>query len=82
MSSTKTKRHRKLDFLDIQNNATELYDTMIEYLILKEKYEEPMDAKRLRIQAEETMKVNDQNYDQAYNYFSTAMKLMKAYYNL
>ncbi len=82
MSSTKTKKHRKLDFLDIQNNATELYDTMTEYLILKNKYEEPTDVKRLRIQAEETLKVNDLNYDQAYNYFSTALKLMKAYYNL
>ncbi len=55
---------------------------MTEYLILKYKYEEPTDVKRLRIQAEETLKVNDLNYDQAYNYFSTALKLMKAYYNL
>ena len=82
MSSSKERKHRKLDFLDIHNNATELYDAMTEYLKLKDKYQEPLDARRLRVQAEESLKTNEHDYDEAYNYFNTALKVMKAYYNL
>jgi len=82
MSSFEAKNKQDLDYQEIEEKETRFYEVLTKYLILKDKHEEPTNAKNLRLQAEETLKINNNDYITAYNFISTALKLLKAYNNL
>ncbi len=79
MSSFDVKNKQNLDY---QEMASQFYKVLTEYLILKDRYEEPVEAIDLRNQAEEALKLDQSNYITAFNFISTALKLFKAYKNI
>ncbi len=82
MSSFEVERDQELDYQEKDENATQFYEALTEYLILKDKHEEPADAKNLRLHAEEVLKENENNYSEAHSFIVTALKLFKAYNNI
>jgi len=82
MSSFDVEQNQELDYQENEENAIQFYKVLTEYLILKDKHEEPTDAKNLRLQAEEALKEDQNNYSDAYSFIATALKLFKAYNNL
>ncbi|NPE09426.1 MAG: hypothetical protein GNW80_14160 [Asgard group archaeon] len=79
MSSFDIKNNQDLDY---QETASQFYEALTEYLILKDRYEEPIEAVNLRKQAEETLRLDHNDYITAFNFLSTALKLFKAYNDL
>ncbi|NHJ32959.1 MAG: hypothetical protein FK732_08855 [Asgard group archaeon] len=82
MSSFEVKKNQELDFQEIQDNAAQFYEALTEYLILKDKHEEPSEAENLRKQAEETLRSDEYNYVEAFSFINTALKIFKVYNNL
>lgn len=78
MSSFDVERKKPLDMLIISENNNELFELMTEYLKLRNNYEEPIDAKKMRVKAEEYLHEESIDYDRAYNLLKLAMKIMKA----
>ena len=78
MSSSDAERKKPLDMLIISKNNNALFELLIEYLKLRDNFEEPLDATKLRIKVEECLQEELIDYDRAYNLLKLAMKIMKA----
>ena len=64
--------------LVISEKSTELFELLTEYLTLKNSYDEPKDAQKMREKAEECLQNELMDYDRAYNLLKIALKIMKA----
>jgi hypothetical protein len=82
MSSFDVERNQELDYQENEENATQFYQVLTEYLILKDKHEEPTNAMNLRLQAEDVLKEDENNYSEALSFIATALKLFKAFNNI
>ena len=78
MSSFEVENKKQVDYLAIFKDSSELYEVMTEYLKLKNEYDEPLDAKRLRSKAEECLRMETCDYPRAFRLMKTALKIMKA----
>lgn len=77
MSSFDVERKKPLDMLNISKNNNELFELLTEYIELRNSFEEPVDAKKLRVKAEECLQEESIDYDRACNLLKLAMKIMK-----
>ena len=78
MSSFETETKNQLDMLVISEKNNELFELLTEYLTLKNNYDEPIDARKMREKAEECLRDDFIDYDRAYNLLKIAIKIMKA----
>ncbi len=78
MSRFDVERKKPLDILIISKNNNELFVLLTEYLTLRNNYDEPLDARRMRERAEECLREELLDYDRAYRLLRLAMKIMKA----
>ncbi len=78
MSRFDVERKKPLDMLIISKNNNELFVLLTEYLTLRNNYDEPLDARRMRERAEECLREELLDYDRAYRLLRLAMKIMKA----
>ncbi len=78
MSSCDNKRKKTLDMLLISIRNNELFELLKEYLRLKNNFEEPIDAKKMRERAEECLQEDLLDYARAYKLLKLATKILKA----
>lgn len=78
MSYFESENEKQEDYLAIYKDSAELYEIMKEYLKLSSEYEEPLDAKRMRMMAEKCLQTEDCDYQRAFRIMKTALKIMKA----
>ena len=78
MSRFDVERKKPLDMLIISKNNNELFVLLTEYLTLRNNYDEPLDARRMRERAEECLREELLDYDRAFRLLRLAMKIMKA----
>ena len=78
MSSFEVEQKKQLDMLVISEKNYELFELLTEYLKLKNNYQEPKDAMKMREKAEECLKHEFMDCDKAYSLMKIAMKIMKA----
>ena len=78
LSSVETNNKKTLDYLEIFKGSDQLFNIMTEYLKLRNEYDEPLDAKKMRLLAEKHLVSKEHDYVRAESLMRTALKIMKA----
>ena len=69
------QRKNRIDYLLISQDSMELFNHMTEYLKLIGNYDEPENAKKLRLQAEGLLVTNDIDYERVLQLIDVATKI-------
>ena len=79
MSTGESNKKRILNYQEISQDSEELFEIMLEYLKLRNRNFEPIEAKILRKQAEDYLLRDVPDYESAILLMISALKIMQVY---
>ena len=79
MSTGESNKKRILNYQEISRDSEELFEIMLEYLKLRNRNFEPIEAKILRKQAEDYLLRDVPDYESAILLMISALKIMQVY---